>query len=162
MKKTIYALTGEVKTGVKDDIFRTVAIGSCVVIVAYDVKEQIGALAHIMLPGKAPDNKELQKNRYTVNALSELITTMISKGATQKNIEVCLAGGSNVLKQKNNTISQQIIDSVLKNVAKQKLEIKAQSLGGYERRSVTLNVETGCVYYTIGDGNEKVLWNFIS
>jgi len=78
------ALTGEVKTGVKDDILRTVAIGSCLVIVAYDVKEQIGALAHIMLPGKAPDNKELQKNRYTVNALSELITTMISKRSNTK------------------------------------------------------------------------------
>lgn len=36
----------------------------------------------------------------------------------------------------------------------------AESFGGIKRRSVSLNGETGYVYFTIGDEAEKLLWKF--
>ena len=67
LKKIIYTQTGEVKTGKKDTILRSNAIDSCIVIAAYDEEEKVGAMAHIMLPGKALENKNTQKNKYARN-----------------------------------------------------------------------------------------------
>ncbi len=158
MKRYIYALTGEVKTGNEDTILRSSAVGSCIVIVAYDKEKKIGAMAHIMLPGKSPEN-EKQKTKYASDAIDELINLLNLNGATEK-IEVCLAGGANVLKRRNENIGQNIIDSVQENLNNRNIEILEKSLGGTKRRSISLDVETGCEYFTVGDGIEKVLWNF--
>ncbi|HHE37811.1 MAG TPA: hypothetical protein ENL20_04480 [Candidatus Cloacimonetes bacterium] len=160
MKKIIYAQTGEVKSGKKDTILRSSAIGSCLAIAAYDKNIQVGALAHVMLPGKAPEHKKNQKTRYAADALDELIRKMDLLGSKEKNIEVCLAGGANVLKKKDDTINRININSVEEVLKKRKIKVKARSLGGTERRSITLNVETGCVRYTVGNGAEKLLWCF--
>jgi len=37
---------------------------------------------------------------------------------------------------------------------------KATTLGGFERRTVSLNTENGEVYYTQGNRNTKILWKF--
>lgn len=158
-KQIIYAMTGEVEAGDKDTILKSGAIGSCIVITAYDKHNLFGAMAHIMLPGKAPENKNTQKTKYTKDAIDELINLLKLNGATE-NIEVCLAGGANVLKRKDDNIAQNIIDSVLENLKNMNIEILAKSLGGTTRRSVSLDVETGCVYITVGDGTEEILWNF--
>jgi len=160
MKKIIYAHTGEVKSGKKDTILRSSAIGSCLAIAAYDKNMQVGALAHVMLPGKAPEGRKNQKTRYAANALDELIIKMNLLGTKEKNIEVCLVGGANILKKKDGLIAADNIFSVEELLIKRKIKIRAKSVGGTERRSITLNVETGCVRYTIGNGAEKLLWCF--
>ena len=153
-------MTGEVKAGNKDTILKSSAIGSCIVITAYDKHSQTGALAHIMLPGNAPENRDLQKNRYASDAINELINILKLNGANENNIEVFLAGGANILKRKDDNIGQDIIVSVEELLAKRKIKIKAKSLGGTMRRSVSLDVEYGKVYYSVGDGAEKLLWKF--
>lgn len=160
MKKTIYAQTGEVKVAKKNTILKSNAIGSCIVITAYDRQRQIGALAHIMLPGKAPENRVFQKTRYASDAIDELIYILKLNGANENNIEVCLAGGANVLKRKDDNIRQDIIVSVEELLKKRKIKIKAKSLGGTERRSISLDLDNGKVYYSVGDGPEKLLWKF--
>ena len=54
MKKVIDVQIGEVKAGRGKLMVQSKAIGSCIAIVAYDGTKNIGALAHIMLPGGAP------------------------------------------------------------------------------------------------------------
>ena len=161
-KKIIYVQTGEVKAGTKDEILRSSAIGSCVVVAAYDSKAQIGGLAHIMLPGKAPENTNYQKTRYADDAIEDLINKMNLNGAEDKNIELCLAGGANVLKNENDSIAPNNINSVLEILKNKKYKIRAESVGGMKRRSASLNIETGCLNYTIGDGAEMILWNFLN
>ena len=160
MKKIIYAQTGEVKACKKDTILRSSAIGSCIVIVAYDKEEQVGALAHIMLPGKAQEGKKEQKTRYAADGLEELIKRMNLLGTKEINIDVCLAGGANVLKKEDDTIAGDNIVSVEEFLKKRKIKIRAKSIGGTERRSITLDVETGCGHYTVGDRAEKLLLCF--
>jgi chemotaxis protein CheD len=159
-KQIIYAMTGEVKIENKDTILRSGAIGSCVVIIAYDKQQQIAAMAHTMLPGKAPGSKKLQKSRYAENAIDELANLFTLNGTNENNIEVCLAGGANVLERKDNDIGKDLIASVKKLLKDKGIEILAESLGGIMRRSVSLNGETGYVYFTIGDEAEKLLWKF--
>ncbi len=54
MEKIVNVSTGEVKVGRKGEILKSTAIGSCVVIAAYDSERNIGIMAHVMLPGRAP------------------------------------------------------------------------------------------------------------
>ena len=158
-KEIIYVLTGEVCVGTKDELLRSSAIGSCVVVSVYDTKLQIGGLAHIMLPGKAPENTNYPKTRYAIDAIEDLISKMNSNGSKGRDNILCIVGGGNVLKRENDSIAQNNIDGVLEILKEKSFKITAKSVGGTERRSIMLNNETGCVKYTIGDGAEMILWN---
>jgi len=158
-KKIIYVLTGEVKIGAEGEVLKSSAIGSCIVVSVYNIKLKKGGLAHIMLPGKAPETTNYPKTRYAIDAIHDLISKMNLTVAESKNIEVCLVGGGNVLKKENDSIAYNNIESVLEILQEKNIKIIAKSVGGIDRRSITLNNETGCVKYTIGDGAEMLLWN---
>jgi chemotaxis protein CheD len=162
MKNHIHVSTGEVNAAKETTILMSAAIGSCVVIAAYDVANKIGALAHIMLPGTSPFKRTSDRTRYAEDAIEEMIGMMTGLGTDRENIEVCLVGGANVLKRKDDTIGQDNIDSVTELLTKQNIDIKAKVVGGFERMSVTLNVENGTIYHSIGDGTDKLLWSFLN
>jgi chemotaxis protein CheD len=157
MKEIVDINTGEVKVGSGNIILRSVAIGSCVVIAAYDSSEKAGALAHIMLPGSAPE-KSQEKTKYAANGINEMLRLMTCAGIKKDNIEVCLVGGGNVLKKKDDNICRENIKSTARLLRKEGIPIKATVLGGAKRKGVSLNIESGSIFYTEGDDNEKLLW----
>ena len=161
MKKSINVSTGEVKAAKANTILNSPAIGSCVVIAAYDAKEMVGALAHVMIPGTSPEKTSSPRTRYAADAIEEMITMMTVLGTDRKNIEVCLVGGANVLKRGDYSICRDNIDSITEFLTKQNIEIKAKSLGGTERMSVSLDVGNGNVYHSIGDGIDTLLFCFL-
>ena len=158
MKRISNTYTGETKAAKEDTILKSCAIGSCVVIAAYDAKEKVGALAHVMVPGKAPEGKNYQKTRYAYNAIQEMLNQMILIGAKKESVEVCLVGGANILQRKDDTIGLDNIASVIEILKEEKIKINAKSIGGTERRAITLDIENGSVYYSVGDEAEKLLW----
>jgi chemotaxis protein CheD len=160
--ETINVLTVEVKASKKNKIFKSSAIGSCVVIAGYDKKLMVGAMAHIMLPGISPEKSKTPKTRYAFNAIEDMIERMIRLGADKENIEVCMVGGSNVLKRKDDTICQANINSVLEILNEKNIKIKAKSVGGTQRRSALFDTKTGNVYHSIGSEDDKLLSCFIS
>ena len=162
MLETIFVNTGEVAVSNKAVILKSNAIGSCVAVAAYDKIEKIAGLAHIMMPGKAPQNYQFLKTRYAINGIHEMIEKMTLLGGKEKNIEICIIGGANVLKRENDSISQENINSVLRILKKEKYNIKAESVGGMERRSASLDVKKGEVNYSVGDSSDKLLYNFIN
>ena len=159
-KKNIDVSTGEVKSGNHQTILESNGIGSCVVVVAYDSVKRNGALAHVMLPGRALKKDEGQKTKYASDAIEELINQLKSIGTNEKDIEACLAGGGNVLKEVNCTIGIDNLVSVEKELLKEGIPIKDRAVGGTERRTVALDTEKGIVIYTEGDSKKKVLWKF--
>ncbi len=161
LQEIFYAQTGEIIDGNTNAILRTSAIGSCIVVVAYSKLKKTGVMAHIMLPGKAPNKKDIERFKYANNAIDEVITRMRIFDAPEEDNEFCLVGGGNVLRRENDTIAQKNIDSVLEYFEKRNLKIVAKSLGGMERRSVSLDLATGKVVYTIGDSSEKKLYDYI-
>jgi chemotaxis protein CheD len=158
-KEIIYVFTGEVKAGTKEVILKSNAIGSCIAVVAYDIVNKVGAIAHIMLPGKAPFGKTSDK--YAIDAIQNMLKKMESLGVKKENIEFCLAGGANVLQKKDDKIGEENIFSVLNFLEINNYKIRAKSLGGVKRRSVTLNIETGKVLYSVGDDVEELFWEFL-
>ncbi len=157
MKRIIDVSTGEVQLGGEKIILRSTAIGSCIVIAAFDFKKKVGALAHIMLPGRAPQNNS-DKTKYAADAIDQMLQGMTQAGANKGDIEVCLVGAGNVLEEKDDTICEQNIESTTQLLRQRQIPIRASVLGGTERKSISLDI-TGCkVFYTEGDGDEKLLW----
>ena len=157
MEDIIEVNTGEVRTARNKTTLRAMAIGSCIVITGYDRNNKAGTMAHIMLPGSAPA-KESQKSKYAADAVDELIKQMVRAGTKKADIEVCLIGGGNVLQKDDDTICERNIESVTELLKEKGIPIKASALGGMERRTVRLDVETGTVTYSEGDSPEKLLW----
>ena len=149
--------TGEVKVSREKVRLRSIAIGSCIVISAYDSRNKTGALAHIMLPGSAPE-KSSEKTKYAADGINEMLNRMIWAGSKKSDIEVCLVGGGNVLKKQDDTICQDNIASTTQLLEQKHIPIRATVLGGTRRKSVMLDVQSGDTFYTEGDGKEELLW----
>jgi len=158
MKEVIDIGTGAVEVAGAGAILRSNAIGSCIVIAAYDSSKKVGAIAHSMLPGRAPKDAGGKRTRYAADAIDEMINKMTRTGANQCDLEVCLVGAGNVLKKQDDTICKDNIESTTELLGKKHIPIRAAALGGTERKGVSLDVESGSIFYTEGDGKEKLLW----
>jgi chemotaxis protein CheD len=158
VEKVINVGTGAVKVGRAGATLRSTAIGSCIVIAAYDSSRRIGALAHVMLPGRAPEKTVEKRTRYAADAIDELIDRIARTGAKGCDIEVCLVGGGNVLKEKDDTVCRDNIESTTQLLEEKQIPIRAAVLGGAKRRGIFLDVERGKVFYTEGEGKKKLLW----
>lgn len=153
-----YVNTGEVRTGGRETILNSGAIGSCVVIAAFDTLMHVGAMAHVMLPGRSPIKNELQTTRYAVNAIEEMLCQLKKFGIEQENIKISLVGGGNVLKRENDTIGADNLDAIEQILQEKQIEVIARSVGGFERRTVLFDIEKGCIYYTVGNSKQQILW----
>jgi len=158
MKELIDVNIGEVEATGAGAILRSTAIGSCIVIAAYDSSKKVGALAHIMLPGRAPKGAGGKRTRYAADAIDEMINKITCTGANQCDLEACLVGAGNVLKKQDDTICKDNIESTADLLEKKRIPIRATVLGGTERKGVSLDVESGSICYTEGDDKEKLLW----
>jgi len=152
LKAEHFMTTGSIATGSKEGSLTSLPLGSCVAVVAYDSTTKIGGLAHVMLPGKSPKGNN---NRYAENAITNLIDEFKDLGVPEKNIEMCLVGGANVLRKENNDIANHLIISIFELLEKKKLKVTKSSLGGYERQTAKLDLSSGIVNFTIGDSVEK-------
>ena len=159
MKKIIDVQIGEVEVRGAGVILQSKAIGSCIAIVAYDTAKGIGAMAHIMLPGSAPADKQSpEKTKYAANAIDVMVDKMARLGSKNDDIEVAIVGGGNILNREDDTICKENIKSVVELLAAKRLKIEAKAVGGTSRRSVSLDVDSGIVSYAKGNGSEVQLW----
>jgi chemotaxis protein CheD len=157
MKKIVEANTGEVKFASDGVILRSIAIGSCIAIAAYDARKRTGAMAHVMLPGLAPE-KETQPTRYAANAINEIIDLMARAGTRSCDIEACLVGAGNVLEKEDDTVCKANVESVMQLLEEKNIPVRATVLGGTERKGVFMDIENGEVFYTEGENEKKLLW----
>ena len=159
-EKIFYVSAGQIIIKQNEGVLYSTPLGSCIAVVSYDTKSKTGGMAHIMLPGKSPRVGKYA-NKYAFNGINTLIKKLTAAGAKTDSLQTCLIGGANVLKKENDIIAKQLTDSVLKIIAETKLIITASSLGGYERRTAKLHLNSGIVTFTVGNGFEKVLYKFL-
>jgi len=157
MKDFVDVNTGEVVVCSGKFVLRALAMGSCIALTAYDATTQIAAMAHIMLPGRAPQRSR-QKTRYAVNAIEQMLDRMCGQGANAGNIEACLIGAGNVLRKKDDTICEDNIEFVTGILAAKDIPVRASVVGGTKRKSAYLDTATGTVTYCRGNEVEKQLW----
>jgi len=153
--KFIDVYTGKVSVSSKPVILRVMAIGSCVAVVVYDRNKKIGGLAHIMLPGRSSSGESEERTKYAEDAIDILLDAAKKLGAGTEDLEVNLVGGADMLGEGN--ISKEIASSALDYLKNLGIEPKSKKTGGAKRRSVSLDIESGRIFYTEGDSATEEL-----
>lgn len=152
-----YVSAGNIILGKDEGIIVSTPLGSCIAVCAYDATKKTGGMAHVMLPGKSLDSMRDDKYKYAENAINSLIEQLIENGAQRSNLKISLLGGANVLRKEGDTFVKDLIDSVLSIVSTLQLMVVETSLGGIERRIVTLDLNSGNVFFTIGNSSRRIL-----
>lgn len=137
---------------------RASAIGSCVGVVICDPVAGVSGVAHVMLPGQAPSSRQTEEVKYAEGGIQKLLDAMLALGARRRRLVACMAGGGNVLERKDDTLCGANISSVRRTLGRLKIVRVAEDVGGTLRRSLTVDVDTGRVLLTRGDGRYTVLW----
>lgn len=159
MQEIIDVQIGQIKVEHGEKLLRSNAIGSCIVIAVYDAAKKNGALAHIMLPGTAPENKKAEeKTKYAADAVDAIISQMAILGSKADDLDVVLVGGANVLNREDDTICEDNIESVLEILTQKNLKIRAKAVGGNKRKSIFFDIEKGIINYTEGESAQIILW----
>ena len=148
---------GCISAGAGNMILRSTPLGSCVAFIAYSRRMKTGGLAHILLPGKAPDGESQNADKYAENAVSSLLNELAGYGISGSDLEIALIGGANVLKDEKDDIPARIVKNITEVVKENGLKLAVSSLGGFERRTAEMDLNTGVVKYTIGNNRKNFL-----
>lgn len=147
---------GEVKVAKPPARLRTSALGSCVAVVIYDNVEQIGGMAHVMLPSTDNYLRGDGLLKYADEAIPFLIKLIVDAGANRYGLHARLVGGAMIVDDSID-IGSQVIKSCQDILYKYGIEIVAQRIGGRENRSVILDTATGTLWYSENGGVERAL-----
>ena len=158
MYRTIDVKTGTVQTITGEGVIKSSGLGSCVAVVAYNPRRQVGGIAHVMLPGNYPKRSHKHPTRYCAQALDELLDQLEEKGAHNEDLVVCLAGGANVLQRDNCTIGRENLEALKSYLNEKGIKTAASRSGGLLWRSVRLNLDTGEIVCSEA-GRRIMLWS---
>jgi chemotaxis protein CheD len=137
-------------------------LGSCIGIAVYDARARIAALAHVMLPGPAPDVVlSGQPARFADQAVVSLMRGLERLGGNVRESTIKLAGGAQVIRLGNKDDRLQVgrrnIEAVRLALAGRGLRIAGEDLGGNMGRSMTLYAATGVTTVRLIGGQEVQL-----
>ncbi len=147
--------TGEVRYAFKNDILRSNAIGSCVVVIIFNETLKLAGMAHSLLPGHS--NNGIENFKYAGDAIDFLIKK-VSSGSGSNQLWCFLVGGANVLKRENDDIALKNVEFAQRYLRQLNIGITCQSTGGTKRRSVEFHMDNHLVYFTVGDSGKMTLW----
>jgi chemotaxis protein CheD len=150
--------SGELKACRAEGRLRANALGSCVVVAAYEPQSRVGGMAHVMLPGASSGAGPPGETKHANDAVEEMLRQMAALGAAESQVRVCLIGGANVLGEGHRSPGPEIVESLSEILARTGIPTVAARVGGTQRRSCCLNVARGRVTYTVGDSERRVLW----
>lgn len=143
---------GDVQVAKDPDNLSASGIGSCLAIILYDPKLKLGALAHAMLPTRhceagaaGRSNPNTRDTKYVDNAIDEILTKMLSRGAKKENIEAKLIGGANMFSAFKSDIGNENVLTAKEKLKKEGIKIIGEAVGGSQGRSVEFSVSSGIV-----------------
>ncbi|OHB28656.1 MAG: hypothetical protein A2X84_06305 [Desulfuromonadaceae bacterium GWC2_58_13] len=122
-------------------------LGSCLGIVLYDPRLQLGGLAHTLLPGDRPGGRELRPAKHVEGAIRLMVGELLAAGSELQNLTAKLAGGANMFEAQNPAAEDRIGSRNI-NAGRQVLErlgipVIAEDVGGHHGRTIELDLATG-------------------
>ncbi|MCM8710943.1 chemotaxis protein CheD [Clostridium sp. SYSU_GA19001] len=158
----------EIKVGIADlnvttspNKLITVGLGSCIGIALYDKLQNIGGLAHIMLPDSTLFGNINNPIKFADLAIPVLIEKMEKMGASKRNITAKIAGGASMF---NFSDKSMIMDVGNRNSAavkavlgKLSISIIGEDVGGNKGRTMIFDTFNGTVKIrTVGLGIKEI------
>ena len=144
---------GEVKVDQGSVVLSAYGVGSCVVITLHDDENQIGGLAHCLLPFGDP-----QSLRYPKGAITEMIKQMRGLGAHQNKINAKIIGGATMFEGfEKHAIGKRNVTQTRKELDQLNIAITAEDVFGNWGRSIFFNVASGEIKVKSFKHGEKIL-----
>lgn len=153
----------EMAVGSDKTLIRSASLGSCVAIVIHDHKNQVGGMAHAMLPSRktAPADvvEEARKNiktneavaKYADESVNRLVDEVEKIGGKKENLRAKLIGGSKMfrfLSGDDHGVGFRNAEAARKQLLLLGVPIESEDIGGTVGRSVEFNIENGLVEIT--------------
>lgn len=150
-------VVGDMKTGEKEDLLVTYALGSCLGLIVYDPQVQIGGLLHAMLPLSKINRDKAQANPFMFvdTGVPTLFKTLYKMGAEKSRLVVKAAGCGNPMgRNEMFKIGERNYTVLKKLLWKNNILLKTEDIGGTKSRTVNFNLSTGQAI--VSSNGEKV------
>ena len=115
-------------------------LGSCVSVCIYDRKRRIGGMNHFQLP--FTKEKHLATARYGNVATVTLVQMMTDYGSKPRHLEAQIIGGAYYPKISGKNIGRENIQVARKLLARKRIRIVSEDVGGEKGRKVVFNTHT--------------------
>jgi len=130
------------------DMIRTAGLGSCVGVVLYDLKREVGGMAHIMLPDSSlARGKSVHLAKYADTAVERLIELLAARGVPQSALKAKMAGGAQMFRYlpQNDLmrIGPRNVEAVKRQLERFRIPLVAEDTGGSNGRTIEFNPKTG-------------------
>lgn len=135
------------RVGCSGDVLVTYGLGSCVAIVLYDPKIQVGGLAHILLPTPSLARRGADPRKFPQTAIPSMLEEMAELGASKRRITARLVGGAAMFATQAATIQmgERNIVSTRRTLGANSIPVVGEAVGGTFGRTVRLHVDSGIV-----------------
>ncbi len=154
MKHVVYV--GDMKTGEREDMLVTHALGSCLGLMVYDPVAQVGGLLHAMLPLSSINPQKARANPYMFvdTGVPTLFKTLYHMGGQKSRLIVKVAGcGKPLGNDAMFKIGERNYTVLKKLLWKNNVLLQAEQVGGTASRTVHFDLSTGRT--TISSGGAK-------
>ncbi len=119
-------------------------LGSCVGLILYDHRNQVGGLAHVVLPNSNGQGSALGK--YADTALTEMLRQIEELGGRERQLSAKVTGGANMFTTSGPaSIGDQNVTAVEQLLKGAGIPVMARHCGGRAGRRVAFEVDTGRV-----------------
>lgn len=115
-------------------------LGSCIALCLYDARTRVAGMAHVVLPGEAPNGEP--NARYARNALPALHQAMLKLGASAdlRRYQARIAGGAQVLVISGGgslpRVGDRNIDAIRDELSRAAIQVCAEHVGGGKGRTI--------------------------
>jgi chemotaxis protein CheD len=134
---------GEIEVARGAFLLRTL-LGSCIGLVLYDLRSQVGGLAHIVLPNS--NGQSSAPGKYADTALAELLKQIVELGGRERQLSAKLAGGANMFATSGPTsIGDQNLAAIELLLKSAGIPVMGRHCGGRSGRRIAFEVDTGRV-----------------
>jgi chemotaxis protein CheD len=129
------------------DLLVTLGLGSCVAIVLYDRRAQVGALAHVLLPEPTLARDQHNHAKFAATAVPMLLEELAALGARTPRLEAWLVGGASMfatlMVPGSLNMGERNLRASREALRKVGIPILGEAVGGDYGRSVRFDVGEG-------------------
>jgi chemotaxis protein CheD len=139
-------------------VLTTSGLGSCVGVALYDAETGAAGLVHVMLPA-ADKMEDDDAAKFADTGTELLIDELEARGASRRDIEARIAGGSDMLdfSESGSGIGVRNVEQVRETLAAYDIPIVGEDVGGDHGRSLRLESRNGDLVVKSANRNETRL-----
>ncbi len=150
-----YAIvTAKERSTENSPIISIYGLGSCIALILYDRKNEVGGMSHILLPKSNMKKEIVYPHKYADLSSKHLVEELILQGAEMEHINAIIVGGSKIFDLDDNVIGEENIKSIKQELESLNIKITNESLGGMHGRIIKFYTKNFSVSVKLSGENE--------